>query len=163
MLPMPMEMLRFTRKSFQMDVDYLKNNMWGDDIADLKALSGHTPEQALQFGLDNSDPCITFFWPGEPERVLGMGGIVRPYVVWLLFSKQFFQSKEERKYFLQSCPLVKQWLLDNSPHGFLFNQTRPQSRRIRHWLKFIGAKELNPQEKVAPILFYIRNKEDIHV
>lgn len=163
MLPMPMEMLRFTRKSLQMDVDFLKDNMWEDDIEDIRALSGHTPEQALQFGLDNSDPCISFFWPGEPKQVFGMGGIVQPYVVWLLFSKTFLSTKEGRKFFLKRCPMVKQWLLDNSTHGLLFNRTRPQSRRIRHWLRYIGAREFNPQETVKPILFYISNREDINV
>ena len=74
-----------------------------------------------------------FFRPGDPLDVIGMGGLVPPAVVWLLFNKDFFARQSDRALFLEMCPLVRDWLLDQSSGGFMHNMTLKRNRKGESW------------------------------
>ena len=156
----PPELLPFTRKAFPCDIQTLKDNLRQDDMNDVRRLCGRDPEEALRRGCLRSSPCVTFFMPGKPEQPVGMGGVVPPGIAWVLFHKDFLKTKEERNVFLKACPLVRNWFLSQSVGGFMHNVTLRENKRIRRWLRWLGAQEL-PDTGRGPIHFYFtKNKED---
>ncbi|MCD7983727.1 MAG: hypothetical protein LUG19_05660 [Desulfovibrio sp.] len=162
MQTIPMALLPFTRKAFPCDIRALKDKLRQDDMNDVRRLCGHTPEEALRLGWLRSSPCVAFFIPGKPEHVIGMGGLVPPGIAWALFHKDFLKHKEEREAFLKACPLVRDWFLSLSVGGFMHNVTLRENKRIRRWLKWLGALEL-PDTGRGPIHFYFtKKKEDNH-
>lgn len=158
----PAALLPFTRRAFSFDIATLKDNLRPDDMRDVMELCGHTPEQALWFGLRSSGLCVTFFMPGRPEQAVGMGGLVLPGIAWALFHKDFLKTKEERKVFLKACPLVRDWFLSQSTGGFIHNVTLARNRKIRRWLNWLGAKEVSGMGTESFVHFYITTKEDNH-
>lgn len=152
------QMRRFARVSCPYDIHLLKDTLREEDLRDLEHISGHTPEEALRFGFEHSLLCVTFFRPGDPLDVIGMGGLVPPAVVWLLFNKDFFARQSDRALFLEMCPLVRDWLLDQSSGGFMHNMTLKRNRRLRHWLRWLGAEELPSAEGSDIINFYFQRR-----
>lgn len=140
----PPHLRDFVRISCPADIPALAPHLLADDRADMRELSGLSPEEALRHGLRASSPCVTFFLPGDPTAVMGMGGIVAPCLVWLLFHEALFADAGRKRLFLARCPAVRDWLLSLAPTGFLHNRTRERSRRIRRWLGWLGARELPP-------------------
>lgn len=140
----PQHLRDIVRVSCPADITALAPHLMEDDREDMRELSGLSPEDALRHGLRASSPCVTFFPPGEPTVVMGMGGIVAPCLVWLLFHEDLFANATTRRIFLARCPEVRDWLLSLAPTGFLYNRTRAGSRRIRRWLRWLGACELPP-------------------
>lgn len=144
-MTLPPHLLDFVRISCPADVVALAPHLLPDDREDLRRLGGgQTPREALTHGLRHSAPCVTFFLPGRPTAVMGMGGIIRPAIVWLLFHEDLLGSPEGRRLFLARCPAVRDWLLSLTPTGFMCNRTHATSRRVRRWLKWLGARELPP-------------------
>ena len=162
MQEIPMNLLPFTRKAFPSDIAALKDNLRQDDCTDIRKLYGRTPENALHLSMRLSSPCITFFMPGKPERPVGMGGVVYPGIAWALFHRTFLETKEERKVFLNACPLVLDWFLSLSSGGFIHNVTHRENKRIRRWLRWLGAIEL-PDSGTGPIYFYFTKEGNHHV
>ncbi|WP_298996898.1 hypothetical protein [uncultured Desulfovibrio sp.] len=157
-----MALLPFTRKAFQSDITALKDNLRQDDCKDIRQLYGRTPEEALKLSLRLSSTCVTFFMPGKPEHPVGMGGVVYPGIAWVLFHRDFLKTKEEREVFLHACPLVLDWFLSLSSGGFIHNVTRRENKRIRRWLRWLGAQEL-PDTGDGPIYFYFTKEGRIYV
>ena len=93
----PDHLRAFTRPTCRADVEALAPRLLRDDRDDLYALGGGlTPHEALTHGLNHSAPCVTFFLPGQPTAVMGMGGIIRPALVWLLFHEDLLTSPAGR-------------------------------------------------------------------
>lgn len=157
-----MNLLPFTRKAFQSDIEKLKDNLRLDDCNDIFKLYGRTPEEALRLSLRLSSTCVSFFMPGKPEHPVGMGGVVSPCTAWALFHRDFLKTKEEREVFLHACPLVLNWFLSLSSGGFLHNVTHRENKRIRRWLRWLGAREL-PDAGDGPIYFYFTKEDNQHV
>ena len=153
--PIPTALLPFTRRAFPSDVEKLaQRGLHPDDAADIAAFCPDVGiRQALQDSYDASVLCVTFFIPGQPDILVGMGGITAPTRAWCLFAKDFPQNREIAKIFLRACPIVRNWWLKLT-NGFLWNLTRPENRRVRRWLKWLGAVELDTP--AWPIIFYIQ-------
>ena len=158
----PLSLLPFTRKAFPGDVTALKDHLRQDDARDVLSICGHTPEEALRLGLERSSPCVTFFMPGSPEKPVGMGGVVLPGIAWVLFHRDFLKTKQEREVFLKACPLVLDWFLALSATGFIHNMTMRENKRIRRWLRWLGAKEIY-SEGASLIHFYFTKEDSQHV
>lgn len=154
----PAAMRHFTRVSCLHDIHLLKDSLREDDLRDIRCISGHSPEEALLFGFRHSLKCITFFRPGDPFDVVGMGGLVPPSVVWLLFSRTLFDRQSDRALFLAMCPRVRDWLLDQAAGGFMHNMTLGCNRRLRRWLRWLGAEELPPAPGSPVINFYFQRR-----
>lgn len=155
----PPEMLAFTRMSCQADIHALKDSLREDDLRDIRHIAGHDPETALLEGFMYSRFCLTFYRPGDPTDVIGMGGLVFPSIVWLLFHKDFFTRQSDREFFLCMCPRVRDWLLDQAAGGFMHNMTLKRNRRLRRWLRWLGAVELPTSGDVVPFYFQKREQE----
>ena len=56
------------------------------------------------------------------------------------------------------CPLGRFWLLDQSSGGFMHNMTLKRNRRLRHWLRWLGAEELPSAEGSDIINFYFQRR-----
>ena len=155
----------FTRPACRADVEALAPRLLREDREDIAALTGgHTPREALLHGLRHSTPGIAFFLPGQPTAVMGMGGILHPALVWLLFHEDLLTSPAGRKLFLKHCPAVRDWLLSLTPTGFMYNRTLASSRRIRRWLHWLGAEELPPTPHDGVVWFEIvKKKGEAHV
>lgn len=162
MIDIPLALLPFTRKAFPCDVLALKDNLRPDDTRDIMSICGHSPEDALWLGLKRSSPCVTFFMPGNPDTPVGMGGVVLPGIVWALFHKDFLRTKREREVFLKACPMVLEWFIHKSSVGFIHNMTLCGNKRIRRWLKWLGAKEIY-STGAQIIHFYFMKEDSQHV
>lgn len=157
----PPEMLGFTRLSCAADIRALKDNLREDDLRDIQYIAGHDPETALLEGFLRSRHCVTFFRPGDPTDVIGMGGLVFPSIVWLLFHKGYFTRQSDRAFFLSVCPIVRDWLLDQAAGGFMHNMTLKRNRRLRRWLRWLGAVELPMEGDVVPFYFQKQRQQEV--
>lgn len=145
-IPIPKTLRSFMRVTRpEQDVPLLGNSMRKDDIRDLDAIRQAlpdprwTPAEMLARSVKNSFIAVTFFRPGSPQDIVGMGGVTPYGVVWTLFHKDFLRTQEDKAIFIKACPLVRDYFLavnDAAPMG---NVTLRSNRNIVRWLRWLGA------------------------
>lgn len=153
----------YVRDANHADVDIIASDMRDADVAEVKAYSGDTPEDALKKGL-NQPGSITKAICLPNDVPVGMYGVVptdepRVGVIWMLAANQLEQLhrqflRESRGYIEDLC------------QGFdlVFNFTDARNTVHHRWIKWAGFTIINRREEFGeaqiPFLEFARIVEN---
>jgi hypothetical protein len=143
------------RESTNEDVEFLKNRLRFEDIAEIWASHNHTPEKALRLSLEYSDPCLTIEDNGKPVGMFGVtpeSMLGNKAVIWLLASDDIEKIKIR---FLRNCKIFINSMLNQYP--YLYNFIDERNKESIKWLKFLGASFSGPVKfgvEQMPFLFF---------
>ena len=99
------------------------------------ACMGHTPKQALEYGLANDDVTLTALDPeGVPAGMFGVGQVGNLAYIWWLGTDIVNDHKYD---FIKSSRKWTQML--TKPYGATFNFVHEENKLAIKWLKFCGA------------------------
>lgn len=128
--------MKYVRLSTLSDTKVLAPKLRPDDLREIKAASGLTAEAALCFGVQLSNPCLSFVDPhGE---LAGMFGVTPTYAsevgaVWLLSSDAI---EKYPIHFLRRC---KEWVEEfHRSYPVLMNFVDQRNTVHINWLRWMG-------------------------
>lgn len=121
------------RPTIESDLGRLAETMRKEDIEEVLAL-GQSPIEALQYGFEYSEPCLTATSNGEIVAIFGVVPKFSAGIIWLLGSDLIQTNKIE---FLRKSEKV----LDNmsAPFDYVMNcvdRRNDVHLKWLHWLKF---------------------------
>lgn len=158
----------YVRNSIITDVKFISDTMREADVAEVKAFSGSTPEEALSNGLESRSYggiCKTIcLGNGVPVGMYGVVPSDEPGVgiVWMLASKHIKQL--HRELVKQSRPRI-----DELCQGYrlVFNFTDARNHVHHRWIKWSGFTILKKHEAIGveerPFLEFARIVEKHNV
>jgi RimJ/RimL family protein N-acetyltransferase len=126
----------YYRTSEQEDVYELAPKLRKQDVDEVKASSGYTPEEALIYSFHVSGENNTIIAPdGEIIGMFGVGSTADPYigVPWLLASPRL--PEITREFLPQSLEWVKQ---KNEQYPVLINYVDCRNTVAIRWLRYLG-------------------------
>lgn len=127
----------YVRLSVNDDVDVIASNIRDIDALEV-ACMGHTPYEALQRGLRDSDACFTAVAPnGIPVAMFGAGRMQDYGFIWLLGTKDLY---ENRYAFIKASRKYTQIL--TRPYTTTFNFVHKNNELAIKWLTFCKARFL---------------------
>lgn len=117
-------------------------NMRRADVEEIKAASGKSPREALEFSLDRSNEAYTILFDGEPAAMFGVGwvniinGIGAP---WLLGTDAI---EANYRHFLRGS---KWWIAQlTNRYDVLCNVVDDRNTVSKRWLRFLGFEFSEP-------------------
>jgi len=158
----------YVRDSISTDVKFISDTMREADVAEVKAFSGSTPEEALSNGIESREYggiCKTICLSNDVP--VGMFGVVptdEPGVgiVWMLASDHI---KPLHRTFLRECRKE----IDKLCQGYklVFNFTDARNHVHHRWIKWSGFTIIKKHEAVGveerPFLEFVRIVEKHNV
>lgn len=132
------------RPSIQQDIELLAPIMRASDILEIKDSTGHTPREALENGLEQSDICYSMFSNGN---IVCMGGVApsgynrQVGIVWFLASDGLAKSATALQYYMPRV-LVEMHRLYPSLANFVDARNETSVR----WLLHLGFKVAGTNE-----------------
>lgn len=128
------------------DIPYLSMYLREADKQELVSLTGETVSNCLFASISGSTYCKTIEIDGSPEGVfgawpteaLGVGGI------WMVATDGLFKDNSLRMAFLRNCKEYIKHIMEIGNYTRLNNWT--DARNVEHhaWLKWCGARFLDP-------------------
>lgn len=158
----------YVRNSTHADIGQISNTMRIADVAEIKAFSGSTPEEALRSGMyhqNNGGRCITICLPnGLPVGMYGVvpSGEPKVGIVWMLASDNI-------------QPLYRQFLRESAKgiqdlckeYSLIFNYTDARNEVHHRWIKWAGFTVIKRHEEFGvekrPFLEFVRIMETSNV
>lgn len=125
-------------------VRHIAANMRAADAVEVRASHGHTPMQALHYGVEQSHYSIVVSVNDEPCAILGLAIrdiLTGTGVPWLLSTDAALKYKRE---FLKQSPPVIAEMLTICPR--LFNYVHAENRVSIRWLKWLGFTIGSPED-----------------
>lgn len=117
------------------ELDDLATRLKHDDVEELKASSGRTPEDVMADIANNDHHAIGAYFDGKLEAVFGVSTVGYPAglaSVWLLSSDAIYRHGKSLLKTSRQC-------LDDWQHyGTLFNFVDARATRSLRWLKRVG-------------------------
>jgi hypothetical protein len=109
------------------------------DVDEVRAAAGLDPVQALISGFQDSTPCYTAEWKGEPFLMFGVVPVDEVSgAIWLLGTPKV---KEARVAFLKESKRVVAAFHDEYP--LLFNYVDARNTVHIRWIKWLGFQFIN--------------------
>lgn len=134
------------RVSYLEDIADLAPRLRKEDVAEVYAVNGCSPEQALLDGLQTSDECLTI---EHEEKIIGMFGVapLRPGVgaIWLLASDELPSIRWG--FLKQTRPWVAHFL---TKFPLLTNLVDARNTQHIKWIKWAGFTFTNRHEDFGP-------------
>ena len=128
----------YQRRAAIDDVAFVADEMRPEDVAEVRAQSGHSPREALLFCFFMSKPCMTMV--GREENVIGMWGVVPqgPTAgrVWMLGCQSMLDDHGDRRTFLKESKAQLAKLHEQYP--VLFNVVDARNEVHVRWLRYMG-------------------------
>ena len=127
----------YQRASRPSDLRYLADNMRANDVAEVMACSGCTPDQMLLYCALHSVPCRTMV--SRHGHVMGMWGVIPEASggrVWMLGTEGMVDDKRDRRTFLRKSKEQLQQLF--SDYSVLFNVVDARNTVHIRWIKHMG-------------------------
>lgn len=138
------------RPSNAFDVWAIASDMRPEDVAEVQAAGGGTPEMALLVGKNESDQCFTVYHPKYPSVSLAMFGYKATEpglcgVIWMLASNKLLTH---RCAFLRSAG----WWVDKIQEELplVYNLVDERNRLHIKWLKWMGFTFLQRHSQFGP-------------
>lgn len=146
------------RKSTSSDVQYLKDKLRQNDVAEIWASNNHNPEQTLTSGLDQSHICMTALVDGKPIAMFGTVDTKidnKTAVIWMVGTDDIL------KYPREAVRVGKEFLsLALKNHTLLYNYVKADNEKAIKFLRILGAEIGDAQvygiEKELFMFFAIR-------
>ena len=128
----------YTRPTRVTDIPYVAEYMRDEDVAEVQAFSGHTPEESLLHSFFQGNPCMTMI--GRDGRPMGMWGVVPQRsdvgAIWMLCTDDLVRDRLNSMRFLREARTH----LDRVQQRYrvLFNFA--DARNVVHikWLRWMG-------------------------
>lgn len=126
----------------QEHIDWIAPRMRRADVDEVRAASGKSPREALEFSLDRSNEAYTVIFDNEPAAMFGVGwiniinGVGAP---WLLGTDAVEQNY--RVFLRGSLWWVKQL---SSRYDLLTNVVDDRNTVSKRWLAFLGFTLFDP-------------------
>lgn len=124
----------FVRTATYADVPFLASDLRRADIAEIKAFSGNTPEEAIStgIGLGAKVACLP---NGIPAAVFGVGPSAEPTLgfVWMVATNQFHKLHRQ---FLREGREHLDYI--SRPYGLIMNFTDARNEVHHRWLQWMG-------------------------
>jgi hypothetical protein len=118
------------------DAQFIARHMRPEDVREVEASSGSTPEQALLAGLYHSDVCLTLHGE-EPIAMMGVGASANPMIgaIWMLSTPALEKHAVE---FLRANKRTA--VLDNFHRLYpvLWNHVDERNTKHLRWLRWLG-------------------------
>jgi hypothetical protein len=118
------------------DAEFIARHMRPEDVQEIDAASGCSPESALLAGLQFSDVCLTVH-SDEPIAMMGVGASPNPSVgaIWMLSTPALERHATE---FLRANKRTA--VLDNFHRLYpvLWNHVDERNTKHIRWLKWLG-------------------------
>jgi len=156
----------YVRTANHADIPLIASDMREADVAEVRASSGHTPEEALETGLNQTFGITkTICLPNDLP--VGMFGVVpasqpRVGVVWMLAANNI---KSIHRQFLRGSKEHLEVLCEG--YDLVFNFTDARNSVHHRWIKWAGFKIINRCENYGveqrPFLEFVRIVENRHV
>ncbi len=151
------------RDAKRRDIEKLKLSMRKEEIDEVMASHGHTPEEALLFCFNSSTERLTFLYKGE---VMGMFGISTSCLlsdsasIWLLTSESI--NKMWIRFLKLSRGFIKSIL---TRYSVLYNYVDKRHSISISWLKWCGAdiQEAKPYGKMGLPFHYFEFRGEKNV
>jgi hypothetical protein len=125
------------------DVDFLKDKLREQDVAEIWASNHHTPEEALKISLNDSIVCLTLEDKGQPVAMFGVSpqsAFQNEAIVWMLASPALYNMRTK---FLRNCKAVINLFYQYYP--YLYNFVDARNKKTIRWLKYLGATVSEPE------------------
>jgi hypothetical protein len=128
----------YTRPTRVADIPYVAEYMRDEDVAEVQAFSGNTPQESLLHSFFRGDPCMTMI--GRDGRPMGMWGVVPQEgslgTIWMLCTDDLARDRLNSIWFLREARNH----LDQVQRRYkvLFNLA--DARNVVHikWLRWMG-------------------------
>ena len=128
----------YTRPTRVADIPYVAEFMREEDVAEVRAHSGHTPQESLLHSFFAGSPCMTMI--GRDGRPMGMWGVVPQHgdigTIWMLCTDDLVRDRLNSMRFLREA----RGHLDRVQlrYRVLFNFA--DARNVVHikWLRWMG-------------------------
>jgi hypothetical protein len=129
----------YTRPTRVADIPYVAEYMREEDVAEVQAFSGHTPQESLLHSFFQGNPCMTMI--GRDGRPMGMWGVVPQRsdvgAIWMLCTDDLVRDRLNSMRFLREAKTH----LDRVQQKYrvLFNFA--DARNVVHikWLRWMGS------------------------
>lgn len=124
----------YVRYASEDDIQVLAENMRKEDIAEIKAASGQTPEAALTAGLRAGTTKVACLPSGTPVVIFGIAPVApRVGAAWLLAADDM---KLIQGFFLRECRNELAKL--SVDYDLLFNYADARNTVHHRWIKWMG-------------------------
>ena len=122
------------RLSVEEDIPLVASEMRSEDVEEIRASGGHTPEEALRIGYRASEPCFTAELGGRPFAMFGTG----PHEdkvgwIWLLGTDDIGTCPVS---FLRWSKKMLPYLLQ--PYAMVWNLVDARNTVHIKWLRWLG-------------------------
>lgn len=150
----------YVRAATLADIKPLADDLRSADIAELKAASGCTPEQAIRIGIEAGDTYVACLPDGTPVMVFGVTECIPKELgaVWAVATNRF---KEVRTQFLRESRGCVEELC--KPYRVTFNYTDARNTLHHRWIKWCGFTFIKRHEHFGhekrPFLEFVRISE----
>ena len=138
------------------DVRVISETMRVEDIAEIKAHSGMTPEASLFYCFFKSTPCMTMI--SRHGHPMGMWGVVPESEtsgrIWMLGCQSMLDDVKDKRTFLRESKIELRKVLKQYP--VLFNVVDARNKIHVRWLQWMGFIFIrkHPQWGAEERLFY---------
>jgi hypothetical protein len=150
----------YARPAVPQDAHFLAPRMRPEDIAEVAALSGHTPLQSLLASLEEGAECLSII--DNHEEVVGMFGINHwpdfgedQAAVWLLASPGLVAI--QREFMRQTRSMLRMF---HRQYPLLWNVVDERNTTHIRWLRYFGFSFLQRHERLGvegrPFLEFVR-------